>query len=191
MISPHSGQTDKKEPTTISSTTAKKNSRAFTLIELLLVVVLLGVLAGVVFPRLRGSVRATGLDEAAQRLAAFIRFARAESVRRALKIQLTIHSPRATCSLALQNTESTAPEDFTTFDDPLLDQELALPQGVRIGRVRQAQQTLRAPIIVFNPDGVSEPYSIELTDQSNRVFLVEIGPWLDQVTVSRKKEPAP
>lgn len=148
-------------------------------------------LAGVVFPRLRGSVRATGLDEAAQRLAAFIRFARAESVRRALKIQLTIDSPRATCSLALQNTESTAPEDFTTFDDPLLDQELALPQGVRIGRVRQAQQTLRAPIIVFNPDGVSEPYFIELTDQSNRVFLVEIGPWLDQVTVSRQKEPEP
>jgi len=149
------------------------------------------VLAGVVFPRLRGSVRAAGLDEAAQRLAALIRFARAESVRRALKIQLNIDTPRASCSLALQNPDSAGTEDFIPFNDPLLDQDLSLPQGVRIARIRQAEQTLRSSTIVFNPDGVSEPYTIELTDQSNRVFLLEIGPWLDQVTVSRQKVPAP
>lgn len=149
---------------------------------------LLGVLAGVVFPRLRGSVRAAGLDEAAQRLASFVRFARAESVRRALKIRLTVDTPRAACALEIQNADSSASEDFTLFDDPLLDEELALPQGVRIGHVRQGEQTLRATTIVFNPDGVSEPYTIELTDQTARVLLVEIGPWVDQVTVTRQKE---
>jgi len=156
----------------------------------LLVVVLLGVLAGVVFPRLRGSVRAAGLDEAAQRLAALVRFARAESVRRALKIRLTIDTPHATCSLALQNADSASAEDFTQFDDPLLDEELPLPQGVRISRIRQGEQTLRSTVIVFNPDGVSEPYTIELTDETQRVFLVEIGPWVDQVSVTRQKENA-
>ena len=178
---------------TISSMFAKKNSRAhaFTLMELLLVVVLLGVLAGVVFPRLRGSVRAAGLDEAAQRLAALVRFARAESVRRALKIRLTLDLPRGTCSLSLQNADSTGAEDFTEFDDPLLDAEHALPQGVRFGRIRQNEQLVRSAVIVFNPDGVSEPYSIELADQTHRVFLVEIGAWVDQVTVTRQKEPAP
>lgn len=158
---------------------------------MLLVVVLLGVLAGVVFPRLRGSVRAAGIDEAAQRLAALIRFARAESVRRALKIRLTIDTPRAACALALQNPDSAGAEDFASFDDPLLDEELPLPQSVRFGRIRQNEQVMRSSVIVFYPDGVSEPFTIELTDDTNRVLLVEIGPWLDQVTVSRQKVPAP
>lgn len=145
-------------------------------------------LAAVVFPRLRGSVRAAGLDEAAQRLAALVRFARAESVRRALKIRLTIDTPRAACSLAIQNADSTGAEDFAPFDDPLLDEELPLPQGVRFGRIRQNEQVMRSSFIIFNPDGVSEPYAIELTDQTQRVILVEIGPWVDQVTVTRQKE---
>jgi len=50
---------------------------------------------------------------------------------------------------------------------------------------------MRSSVIVFYPDGVSEPFTIELTDDTNRVLLVEIGPWLDQVTVSRQKVPAP
>jgi hypothetical protein len=44
---------------------------------------------------------------------------------------------------------------------------------------------------VFKPDGVSEPYTIELTDEMDRVVLVEIGEWMDEVSVVRPKEPLP
>jgi Tfp pilus assembly protein FimT len=159
--------------------------------DLVLVVILLGVLAGVVFPRLRGSVRAAGLDEAAQRVASVVRFARAESVRRGLKVRLTVDAARATCLLELQKADSGAAEGYGKFADSLLDEEILLPEGVHVGRIRQGEQTLRATPIVFKPDGVSEPYTIELTDEMDRVVLVEIGEWMDEVSVVRPKEPLP
>ena len=156
--------------------------------ELLLVVVLLGVLAGVVFPRLRGSVRAAGLDESAQRVASVVRFVRAESMRRGLKIRLTVDGPGRTLQLELQKADTAGVEEYGEFGDPLLDEEMSLPEGVGVGRLRQGEQALRAMVIVFKPDGVSEPYTLELKDKTDHVLLVEIGPWVDEVRVVKATE---
>jgi len=159
----------------------------FTLIELLLVVALLGVLAGVVFPRLKGTVRAAGLDEGSQRLAAVIRYARAESVRRGLKVRLTLDSVKNAYTMSLQNAEAVGGEDFASFEDELLDAEHRLPQGVRIKQIIQGEQRIKKTVLIFEPSGVSAPYAIELTDDAGRVDAVEIGPWLDEVSVVQKK----
>ncbi len=170
---------------TISRITGRRSSatQGFTLIELLLVVTLICVLASVVLPRLKGSVRSAGLREGAQDMADVIRFARAEAMRRRLKTRFNVNASGSEYWLEVQNAETAYEEQFTAFDDPLLDTWRSLPRGLRVERISEGEQVVRNDAIVFNPDGVSVPCVIGLTDETERRTEVRIGPWFDEVTV--------
>ncbi len=165
--------------------------RGFTLLELLLVVTLLGVMTAVVLPRMRRSVRARGLTEGAEEMASFVRFARAEAMRRSLRTRLKVSADRLEYWIEMQDPEGAGQEQYTRFGDALLDSRRRLPQGVRVDAILEEQRDTRAAPIVFTPDGVSASYSIELVDKMTRSLSIDIGPWYDEVTVARPEAGTP
>ena len=152
--------------------------------ELLLVVALLSILVSVVFPRLKGSVRAAGLEEGAQEVAELVRFSRAEALRRRLRVRFDMDAQGRKYWIMVQDGQASHHEQFTSFGDPFLDARRALPRGVRIARIREGEAITRARSVVFRPDGVSAPYTLELTDEMDRRARVKVGPWFDEVSVS-------
>ena len=169
----------------MSLISAKKRQsvKGFTFVELLLVCTLIAVLTSVSFPRLSGSVRSARLEESAEELAEFVRFARAESMRRRLKVRLNIDKEGREYWLSVQDRENLYREQFVEFGDSLLDEPRRLDNSVSIETI-EIQDVLRPPEnIVFSPDGVSPDCAIRLVDNRDRSTRIEIGPWFDQVKV--------
>ncbi len=175
---------------TISRITGRRSraDQGFTLIELLLVVTLIGVLASVVLPRLRGSVRSVSLREGAQDVAGLVWFARAEAMRRRLKTRFSIGAGGSEYWVEIQDVEAAYGEGFEAFGDPLLDVRWSLPRGVRVERILEGERAVRSDAIVFSPGGVSVPYVVELADEREGRVEVWIGSWFDEVTVAGRQD---
>ena len=179
----------RKEPKTTSPTSdgAKGNSSAFTLIEVLLVCVLIGVLVSVSLPKLGGTSRNLRFNQTLEDLERSIRFARAEAVRRKLKVRFEVERGGREYRLSLQEVQVTFREDYGSFGDTFLDQDHILPDGVQIEKIKGNANAEEIRQIAFTPDGVSSPYKVHLRDNHDRKGMIEIGPWYDQVSARRVK----
>lgn len=176
----------KKQPKTMSQVIAgeDKPTNGFTLVELLLVVTLIAALTAIAFPKLGGSVKSKQLEMAAAELASLIRFARVESMRRGLKVRLNFERQGREYWLSLQDSELSYQEQYVKFGDSFLDEPRVLPQGVRVERIQAGDALRRPDHLTFTPDGVSEPYVLELLDKMGRRARISIGPWVDEVDVT-------
>ncbi|MBN2311289.1 MAG: GspH/FimT family protein [Candidatus Hydrogenedentes bacterium] len=182
-------RTDRKARTTTLPTTGEKTSdsrQGFTLIELLLVVALIALLTGIMFPRLSRTVRSRALSEGIQEIGEFVRFARVEAVRRRLRTQIVIDKSHTEFWLEIQDAEAAYQEQFVEFGDAFLDEHRRLPAGVRIERIYKGDQPTALDSIVFTPDGVGEPYTIVLTDQDGRRGEVNIPEWYEDDAASAR-----
>lgn len=89
---------------------------AFTLVELVIVVMLLGVLAGIAAPKYTDALAAVNLDAASKRLAADIRRARAHAIDTGQRVEMTFE-PVADTYFCSQLTDPSRPDqvlDVTT-----------------------------------------------------------------------------
>jgi type II secretion system protein H len=153
---------------------------AFTLIELILVMVLLAVVFSLVVPSLKGFFRGRNLESEAQRFLALTRYGQSRAITEGVPMILWMDPQARTYGLEMQvgyGANDKKPRQFT------LDQSLELqPQSPVAGVLTQsnlwteARRTAR-PEIRFQPDGAiseSSPDRIAIRqDKDNVLWIAE------------------
>jgi type II secretion system protein H len=154
--------------------------RAFTLIELILVMALLAIAASLAAPKMASFFRGRALDQEARRLLALTHYGQSRAVAEGVPVLLWVNPGQSTYGLTVQSGFVDTDSRATTYNvDPTLtieatnadasvvsengDERLGLPQGLSIIR--------------FNPDGFYDEISVQriLIRQGNE-GAVEIVP---------------
>lgn len=156
---------------------APSRQRAFTLLELLLVLALVAVLAALTGPRLSGALKGQRLDAQARTVIAYARRARALAAAEGRSYELVFDPTQRTLRLARQRDPLAAPSDPEEPEREALDESLAwarpLPfeEGVELIEATATQNTegaayseletevldLGEPVAVrFAPDGSAQ-----------------------------------
>lgn len=142
----------------------RRGARAFTLVELIVVMVLLLIVASMVAPRMSSFYRGRALSEEARRLLSLINYAQSRAVAEGVPIILWIDPTRARYGLEIQTghlgDETRLPvytaeptlsletaSSPTPVESELGDETLGLPEGL--------------PSLRFNPDGFLDEASVE------------------------------
>lgn len=161
-MSPAANQRKEHTPHPRSQATlGNARRRAFTLVELILVMVLLATLLAISAPSLSRSLRGRALDQEAVRLLAATEYARDEAVSQGIPMNLWIDPAGGIFGVS--------PKDPYT-GVPAREQTWTLPDGTRFDLQAAATDTTgRVIAAAFSPEGVPDPGSLSslvLTDRS-------------------------
>ena len=140
--------------------------RGFTLVEVTVVVVIVAVLAGMIVPRLVGSLASSQLREAARGLLIATRYARDFAVTHRCCCRVRLIPAERKSVVECQTDPQRRPNEYEPIQGGIF-RFSALPEQVRFGRVRieAAEQRAEEPdCITFRPTGGCEAAVIELTD---------------------------
>lgn len=159
--------------------TRLRRCRAFTLIELIFVMLLLAVAAAMVAPRMSSFFRGRALNFEARRMLTLTHYAQSQAVARSVPVLLWVNARAGTYGIEAQGAHAT-PEDRApsyTIDPSLTlvvpvsgaepvseldDERLGAPEGL--------------PVIRFNPDGFLDEISIpKIVLQLDPEQALEIG----------------
>jgi prepilin-type N-terminal cleavage/methylation domain-containing protein len=146
--------------------------RAFTLIELVLVMALLVVAVSMVAPRMADFIRGRALDTEARRMLALMHAGQARAVSEGMPIVLWFDEKQGTCGLE----EETSPKG----GDPNAE-DVTVSDSVQIAPVSSSGQTVtmfnHLPAIRFLPGGTvdqNSPSSVQLTQGNESLWLNEL-----------------
>ena len=158
--------------------TSTTGNRAFTVVELIVVIAMLSVLAGMTVMRLGGRSRSGRLREASRRLLTTAQYARdfATTRRRACRL---IFDPNGGYSLAYQADPHHNPSEFRPISSGLARPE-QLTEPLRLSKIRvvhrsDSGQDTSESFITFEPTGLADGAIIEITD-GRRKFSLLIEP---------------
>lgn len=135
---------------------ARARSRGFTLIELILVMALLLIVAGVTFPSLRNFFQGRSLDSEGRRFLALTRYAQSRAVSEGIPMVLWVDARERT--YGLQTEPGYVDADTKAVEFPLaedLELEVSAPPVAALvsQRNRSVLQAANLPAIRFWPDG--------------------------------------
>jgi prepilin-type N-terminal cleavage/methylation domain-containing protein len=146
--------------------------RAFTLIELVLVMALLVVAVSMVAPRMSDFIRGRALDSEARRLLALMDAGQARAVSEGMPMVLWFNEKQNQCGLE----EETPPKG-----GDLKAEEVDITDSVQIAPVNSSAlaETMfnHLPAIRFLPDGTidaNSPHSVQVTEGSDNLWLNEL-----------------
>ena len=188
--------------------TTRKDSKGFTLIEILLVIVLLGLLATAVIPRV-GSIFRASVASSVRRFSALVRFTYDQSVLtgRVHKIVLNLDEQKWKVEAAQAGALPTDPERLKK--DPDLAQPAFqdiksnvvsnnLPKGVRIVSVsswrygKKGDVVTKGEVAIYAfPNGMMDEASVTLAEDGKEKlqrFRATIQPLTGRVTVETENE---
>jgi type II secretion system protein H len=149
----------------------RSHCRAFTLIELILVLALLAIITSLMVPRMSGFIRGRALDAEARRLFALMHAGQSRAVSEGLPMVLWVDEKQGTYGLEAETTgqNGDAKAENLNVDGNL--QITALNLGLT------AQTTIRnLPAIRFMPDGMideNSPKTVRLADAGAARWLIE------------------
>ena len=155
---------------------SKTGNRAFTVVELIVVIAILSVLAGMTVLRLGGRAGSGRLREASRRLLTTAQYARdfATTRRRACRL---IFDPNGGYSLAYQADPYKDPGKYSPISSGLAKPE-RLTEPVRLSKVRVMNrsfinyETTPQSFVTFEPTGLSDGAIIEITDGKRKFSLL-------------------
>ena len=159
----------------------KCERRAFTLIELIVVVAIISVMVGMIAPRLYGAKGSTRLRNSARRFLLTAQYARDFAATRRCNCRLTIDTSEQGYTLTRQEDAEHDPNEFIPLDANLAKPQ-RLDEGFSFGRIRivprlgRPQQDLRADYIDFQPTGQADAAVVEITD-GNIIYSVLVAPY--------------
>lgn len=142
---------------------------AFTLVEVLVVLVVLMVAAGMIVPRMGGSLARREMREAAARFAATARTVRELAVARGQTLSIQLDLDKGGYGIVMRDTQG-RPGEMKIVQASWL-KGARWPESVRRMEVRTANGTTLVRgthRVVFNPDGTSSGAAIRLTGSDER-----------------------
>jgi type II secretion system protein H len=164
--------------TLMTSETGKPNKSrqcarsAFTLIELMLVLVLIAVGVSIVAPRMSDFVRGRALSMEAQRMMALLHAGQARAVSEGMPMVLWLDEKQGTCGLELETTPKGGDSKA---------EQVSISDGVQASMAYKGSGTLtkfnNLPAIRFLPDGTvdeNSPQTVQLTEGSGSLWLVQL-----------------
>ena len=142
--------------------------------ELTVVILLMGIILLITYPRFEGSIFASNIKQASRRLAATVRYVQNQAAYKRKIYRINYDMDQNTYWVTIQEKE----EDFAA-DTSSLGHERKLPKGVsfedvispRDGKVKEGQTFTR-----FLPKGIVDRSQIHLKDDAGRRFTLIILP---------------
>jgi type II secretion system protein H len=145
--------------------------RAFTLIELILVLALLAIITSLMVPRMSGFIRGRALDSEARRFFALLHAGQSRAVSEGMPMMLWVDEKQGTYGLEAETTGQNG--------DPKAER-LSVDDNLQISVLNlglTSQTTIRnLPAIRFMPDGMvdeNSPKTIRLADAGAAQWLIE------------------
>jgi type II secretion system protein H len=156
--------------------------KAFTLIELMMVVVLIGVLAAVVVPSLKGPGGASALRASSRQFLASANIARQEAIAAQEPVLLRIDVENRKWRIVLPEETEKRRSRSSKVDagSSTIEQYRELSKGLNFGRfirsgVVQTRPKDKFHEIIFYPNGASNGGVVELVGRKERKMTVEIA----------------
>jgi type II secretion system protein H len=141
------------------------NRRAFTLLELILVLAIIAIVVGMAVPRLLGFAHGRRSVQCADQIVALLHYARAQAMTRGVPYRMNLDSGNGTYWLTMQ-------QDDGRFD--LLSHELGqrfqAPDGTRLSWNAPMQQD--GQYIQFRPNGRADPAQIQIQDNDGQTIVI-------------------
>lgn len=166
--------------------TSRRHGRGFTLIELILVLVLIGVAASVVAPTMTSSAANAGLNAATRNLLSLVKFARSTAVSRHWVCRLEWNPEERQWRVTAEQNHGTDPGLYNAVETPGRIREF-VPRGVEVTGFRVIRQGIEletASYIEFRPDGTSDEAYVYFMDGRERVKTVGLIPVSGQALVA-------
>jgi len=160
---------------TVCGRSRRGGPRAFTLVEMTVVTVIIVVLAGMIVPRLADSLGAANLRDSAWRLQMSAQYAHHVAVTRHCLCRLRLDPRQNQYALEFQEDPDRQPEKFSPLQGPA--RRRSLGEGVRFGllRIESNSSGEDETIVCFDPTGASDAAVLEITD-GRRVYSLVIVP---------------
>ena len=159
-------------------TPKKRAERAFTLVELLLVVTIIGVLAAVTVPRYSMSFEGMKLRSGAHDVAATLEFAQAMSILESRHLRFNVSDDGRACWIS----EERASGDRR----PMIPVRCELPDGVRVDAIRYVNPLAgTAYYLDFSPSGEVEPCAVMVTSRSGDSLALHVTRGVGHVRLAR------
>jgi len=140
-----------------------RRSRAFTLIELLLVLSLLVIITSLAAPAMANFIRGRALDSEARRLMALMHAGQSRAVSEGMPMLLWVDGPNGSYGLQAETTDKSGDPKAESFT---LDSTLQ----IAVLNISAADTTFQnLPAIRFQPDGTvdeNSPQTLQLTDSA-------------------------
>lgn len=154
----------------------KRRAAGFSLVELLLVLTILSIMAGVAAPNFRNAMHRNALKHTTNTLARFVQYARSEAVLGSVQSRLTFNLDGGGILYSVERDPFNNPGVFEPMPLPVAPPASLLRQEVRIRDIRKAtlSAVARENEILFNPDGSTSDTFIYLTDGNDRVATIGI-----------------
>ena len=159
-------------------------NRAFTLLELIVVIVIVSVLATMIAPRLYSATGSAQLRATANRLLVTAQYARDFAVTHRLACQLIIDQPENSYCLAYEDDQQQTADRFQRMRIGIGKSE-QLGERLKFSKVwivprRQDVDTQKNSCIIFEPTGQADTAVIEISD-GTRVYSLLVTPHTGQI----------
>jgi general secretion pathway protein H len=162
-------------------------SRGFSLLELIVVLLIIGLIMSLVTPRLVGSLTNLNLKTSAQKISASLRYARSQAVSGQtinyavfdfekngmfIKAEKPLDDEESYLKVEIEATETD-----NTKDREYRAESYFLPDGVRIEKAMTTNDEIDSGLfdIVFYPAGNSSGGSVVLIDEKDRRFRISVN----------------
>ena len=143
----------------------RRGGAAFTLVEMMVVILLVAVLSGMTIPMLSGATASTHLKEQAQALLAGARYGREYALPHRVDCRLVIDSTTGQYALQRLDEDATGAQTFVSIGLGW-GRPVVLSGNVRFGRVdiQPADGRTENSWITFRPTGQADAALVEITD---------------------------
>lgn len=161
-----------------------RRRRAFTLIELILVLVILGVLITIAAPAFQAMAEGTGVKDCSTQLLALTQYARSQAIAEGVNYRLVVDAANRTYYLTKQDgydyielgEEVGREHVFPDGIDVQLDDAYGIQQtqdaAAGTGQVIPDREVANLPYVEFKPSGRTDPSLIKVTDRNGRITQV-------------------
>ncbi len=157
-----------------------RNEKGFSLLELIVVLIFVSLMAGLVAPRLAGSLTRMNLRSASQKICSSLRYARSQATSEKMTYTVIFDFEKNGCFIQIKNEDQKETEDLSPDGQKLTDEDeiksYFLPDGVKVEKAVLGDEEIESETfqIEFFPAGNSSGGDVFLVDEKENCYRIRI-----------------